>query len=110
MTLPSLWAATKRTGPSTNGGAKEASRLPWGSDPLFQQTYPPLLATLRNESGSVVQLQKISNVLAQEGAAGFLATVKRDAELIRRSGLYDAQIRPVIALLDASIRKAREGN
>jgi len=89
---------------------EEASRLPWGSDPLFQQTYPPLLATLRNESGSVVQLQKISNVLAQEGAAGFLATVKRDAELIRRSGLYDAQIRPVIALLDASIRKAREGN
>jgi tetratricopeptide (TPR) repeat protein len=88
----------------------EASRLPWGSDPLFQQTYPPLLATLRNESGSLVRLQKVTDLLAQEGAAGFLATVKRDAELIRRSGLYDAQIRPVIALLDASIKKAQETN
>jgi tetratricopeptide (TPR) repeat protein len=88
----------------------EASRLPWGNDPLSQQTYSPLLATLRNESGSLVQLQRITDVLAQEGAAGFLTTVKRDAELIRRSGLYDAQIGSVIVLLDASIRKAREAN
>jgi tetratricopeptide (TPR) repeat protein len=88
----------------------EASRLPWGSDPLVQQTYSPLLATLRNESGSLVQLQRITEVLAQERAAGFLTTVKRDAELIRRSGLCDAQIVPVIALLDAAIKRAREGN
>lgn len=88
----------------------EASRLPGGSDPLLQRTYSALLATLRNESGSLVQLQRITDVLAQEGAAGFLTTVKRDAELIRRSGLYDTQIKPVIALLDASIKKAREGN
>jgi hypothetical protein len=58
----------------------------------------------------LVQLQRITDVLAQEGAAGFLTTVRRDAELIRRSGLYDTQIKPVIALLDASIKKAREGN
>jgi tetratricopeptide (TPR) repeat protein len=88
----------------------EASKLPWGSDSVQQRTYSPLLATLRDEPGSLVQLQKITDVLAQEGAAGFLATVKRDAELIRRSGLYDAQITPVIVLLDASIKKAREGN
>ncbi|PYI93723.1 MAG: hypothetical protein DME97_05555 [Verrucomicrobia bacterium] len=88
----------------------EASRLPWGSDPLQQQTYSPLLTILRNESGALIQLQKITDVLAQERAAGFLTTVKRDAELIRRSGLYDTQIKPVIDLLDASIKKAREGN
>jgi tetratricopeptide (TPR) repeat protein len=88
----------------------EASRLPWGSDPLSQQTYAPLLGVVRNEPGALVQLQRISDVLAQEGAAGFLTTVKRDAEFIRRSGFYDAQIKPVIALLDASIKKAGEGN
>jgi tetratricopeptide (TPR) repeat protein len=88
----------------------EASKLSWGGDSLVQRTYSPLLATLRNEPESLAHLREITELLAQEGAAGFLETVKRDAELIRRSGLYDTQIKPVIALLDASIKKAREGN
>ena len=88
----------------------EASKLPWGNDSLARRTYSPLLATLRNEPGALARLQEITQLLAQEGAVGFLETVKRDAELIRRSGLYDAQINPVIALLDEAISKAREHN
>jgi tetratricopeptide (TPR) repeat protein len=88
----------------------EASRLPWGNDPVSQQTYSALLTALRNDSASLVELKTITDVLAREGAAGFLATVKQDAELVRRSGLYDAQIAPVIVQLDASIEKARKGN
>jgi tetratricopeptide (TPR) repeat protein len=88
----------------------ETSKLPWGSDSLSRRIYSPLLATLRNESGSLAKLQEITQILAQEGAAGFLETVKRDAELIRRSGLYNAQINPVIALLDEATSKAREHN
>jgi hypothetical protein len=65
---------------------------------------------LRNEPDSLVHVREITELLAQEGAAGFLEIVKGDAELIRRSGLYEAQIQPVIALLDASIKKAREAN
>jgi tetratricopeptide (TPR) repeat protein len=85
----------------------EASRLSWGGDSLVQRTYSPLLGTLRNEPESLDHLRAIIELLAREGAAGFLETVKRDAELIRRSGSYDAQIKPVMDLLDASIRKAR---
>jgi hypothetical protein len=48
--------------------------------------------------------------MAKEGAVGFLSNVKRDAELIRRSGFYAKQIEPVMALLDAAITTAREHN
>ncbi len=89
---------------------EEASRLSWGSDSLSRRTYSPLLATLRNESSALPQLQEMIQFLAQEGAAGSLETVKRDAELIRRSGLYNAQIDPVLVLLDDAIGKAREHN
>jgi hypothetical protein len=58
----------------------------------------------------LASLQEITQLLAQEGAAGFLETVKRDAELIRRSGLYNDRINPVIALLDEAISQAREHN
>jgi tetratricopeptide (TPR) repeat protein len=85
----------------------EASKLSWGGDSLVQRTYSPLLGTLRNEPESLDHLREIIELLAREGAAGFLETVKRDAELIRRSGSYDAQIKPVMDLLGASIRKAR---
>jgi tetratricopeptide (TPR) repeat protein len=88
----------------------EASKLSWGGDSLVQRTYSPLLATLRNEPESLAHLREITELLAREGAAGFLETVKRDAELIRRSGCCDAQIKSVIDLLDASIRKARLAN
>ena len=88
----------------------EASKLSWGGDSLVQRTYSPLLGTLRNEPESLAHLREITELLAREGAAGFLETVKGDAELIRRSGCCDAQIKPVIDLLDASIRKARQGN
>ena len=83
---------------------------PWGSDSLARRTYSPLLATLRNEPRALASLQEITQLLAQEGAVGFLEAVKRDAELIRRSGLYNAQINPVIALLDEAISQAREHN
>lgn len=88
----------------------EATKLSWGNDSLTRRTYSPLMATLRNEPGSLARLQEISQLLAQEGAVGFLEAVKRDAELIQRSGLYDAQITPVIALLDEAIGEAREHN
>lgn len=88
----------------------EASKLPWGGDSLLRRTYSPLLATLRHESESSAQLQEATQSLAQEGAAGFLESVKRDVDLIRRSGLYDMQINPVVALLDDAIRQAHEHN
>lgn len=89
---------------------EEASRLSWGSDFLERRTYSPLLATLRKESEALASFREITQLLAQEGAAGFLETVKRDAELIRRSGLYDPEINPVIALLDEALSRAREHN
>jgi tetratricopeptide (TPR) repeat protein len=88
----------------------EAAKLSWGGDSLARRTYAPLLATLRNESGALPRFQEAPQSLGQEGALGFLETVKREAELIRRSGLYDAQINPVIALLDEAIGQAREHN
>ena len=88
----------------------EASKLSWGGDSLVQRTYSPLLGTLRNEPESLAHLREITELLAREGAAGFLETVKRDAELIRRSGCCDAQIKPVIDLLEESMRKTRQGN
>jgi tetratricopeptide (TPR) repeat protein len=88
----------------------EASKLSWGGDSLVQPTYSPLLGTLRNEPESLARLREITELLAREGAAGSLETVRCDAELIRRSRLYDAQIKPAIDLLDESIRKARQGN
>lgn len=88
----------------------EAAKLPWGNDSLARRTYSPLLATLRNEPGSLASLQEIAQLLAQEGAVGSLEAVKRDAELIRRSGLYNDRINPVIALLDEAIGQAREHN
>jgi tetratricopeptide (TPR) repeat protein len=88
----------------------QASSLPWGSDPLDRQTYSSLLGTLRGEPKEWDAFQETIQSLEAENVAGRMESVRRDAELIRRSGLYDAQITPVIALLDASIKKAREGN
>jgi tetratricopeptide (TPR) repeat protein len=86
----------------------EASTLSWGSDSLGQRIYAPLLATLRDEPGAFAQLEQAIEPLAREGAAGFLESVKRDVELIRRGGVRDAQIIPITTLLESSIRKARE--
>jgi len=88
----------------------EASTLAWGSDSLSRRIYSPLLAALRDEPGALAQFEQMTESLAEEGAAGFLAIVKRDAELIRRSGLYAKQIDPVITLLDQAIVKSREHN
>jgi tetratricopeptide (TPR) repeat protein len=88
----------------------ETAKLPWGGDSLARRTYSPLLATLRNEPAALASLQEITQRLAQEGALGSLEAVRRDAELIRRSGLYNDRINPVIALLDEAISQAREHN
>jgi tetratricopeptide (TPR) repeat protein len=88
----------------------EASKLSWGSDSLGRRTYSPLLAALRSEPGCLARMQEMSQLLAQEGALGFLETVKRDAELIRTSELYNAEISPVITLLNEAISQAREHN
>jgi hypothetical protein len=53
-------------------------------------------------------MQEITRDLEHQGAVGLLQTVKREAELIQRSGLYDAQVTPVIAMLDGALNKARE--
>lgn len=86
----------------------EANKLPWGSDSLDRRMYSSLLATLRHEPEGWPALEQVVQLLEREGAAGLLEGMRRDAELIRHSGLYDAQINPVIALLDASIKNARE--
>lgn len=88
----------------------EAAKLTWGGDALARRTYSPLLGALRNEPGALPAFQEITHLLAEEGAAGFIETVKRDAELIRRSRLFAAQINPVIATLDDALTKAREHN
>jgi tetratricopeptide (TPR) repeat protein len=88
----------------------EATKLSWGGDSLARRTYAPLLAALRNDPEGLTRFQQATQSLAQEGAAGFLETVRREVELIRRSGLYDAQINPAIAVLDQAIVQAREHN
>jgi tetratricopeptide (TPR) repeat protein len=88
----------------------EASTLAWGSDSLSRRVYVPLLAALRDNPNAASQFQQVIESLAQEGATGFLANVNRDAELIRRSGLFAKQIDPLIVSLDAAITKAHDHN
>jgi tetratricopeptide (TPR) repeat protein len=88
----------------------EASTLAWGSDSLSRRIYSPLLGAMRDDPDASIAFKQMTEALAQEGAVGFLANVKRDAELIRRSGLYAKQIEPVIALLDGAITTARAHN
>jgi len=102
-------------GRALQGDAKEASKLwetaaklSWGGDPLAQRIYAPFLATLRGQPDAFSKMQEITRDLEHEGAVGLLEAVKREAELIQRSGLYDAQVTPVIAMLDGALNKARE--
>jgi len=104
-------------GRALQGNPEEASRLwvetaklPWGGDQLSRRTYSPLLAVLRSEPGCLARMQEMTQLLAQEGALGFLEAVKRDAELIHASELYNAEISPVITLLNEAISQAREHN
>jgi tetratricopeptide (TPR) repeat protein len=89
---------------------KEASTLGWGSDSLSRRIYSPFLAALLDDPAALAQFQQVAGSLANEGALGFLANVKRDAELIRRSGLFAKQIEPLIAALDSAIAIAAEHN
>ncbi len=86
----------------------KCNQLSWGSDALDRRMYSSFLAALRSEPQGLEALTQAVQMLEREGAAGLLEGVRRDAELIRRSGLRGPQITPVIDLLDASIRKARE--
>jgi len=86
----------------------EAPKLPWGGYPFEKRLYSSLLGALRGEPKDWSTLQETVQFLEDGGAAGVLETVRRDVELVRRSGLFDAQALPVIALLDGSIKKARE--
>jgi tetratricopeptide (TPR) repeat protein len=86
----------------------EASKLPWGGFPVEDRLYSSLLGALRGEPKDWSGLQETVQFLKDGGAAGVLETVRRDVELVRRSGLFDARVLPVVALLDASIKKARE--
>jgi hypothetical protein len=102
-------------GRALQGDAKEASKLwetaaklSWGGDPLGQRIYAPFLATLRGQPDAFSKMQEITRDLEHEGAVGRLEAVKREAKLIQRSGLYDAQVTPVIAMLDGALNKARE--
>jgi tetratricopeptide (TPR) repeat protein len=88
---------------------EETSKLPWG-DSLSRRTYSPVLAALRSEPGCLARVREITQLLAQEGAVGFLETVKRDAELIHTSELYNAEISPVITLLNEAISQASQHN
>ena len=104
-------------GRALQGNSQEASRLwhetaklSWGGDSLSRRTYSPLLSALRSEPGCLGRMQEMTQLLAEEGALGFLETVKRDAELIRTSELYNAEISPVITLLNEAISQAREHN
>jgi tetratricopeptide (TPR) repeat protein len=89
---------------------EETSKLPWGGDSLSRRTYSPVLAALRSEPGCLGRVREITQLLAQEGAVGFLETVKRDAELIHASELYNAEISPVITLLNEAISQASQHN
>ena len=88
----------------------EVSTLSWGSDSLSRRIYSPLLGALRDQPDALSTLKQVTEPLAQQGAIGFLSLVKRDAELIHRSGLFAKQIGPVIALLDEALGKSREQN
>lgn len=102
-------------GRALQGNAREAAnlwetaaKLPWGGDPLAQRVYAPFLATLRCEPGAVANMQQITSDLEREGAVGLLEALRREAELVRRSRLYEAQFTSVVALLDAAINTARK--
>jgi tetratricopeptide (TPR) repeat protein len=102
-------------GRALQGDAKEALKLwekaadlSWGGDPLGQRIYAPFLATLRGKPGAFAQMQKITGELGQEGAEGLLEAVMREAQLVRRSGLFEAQVTQIISLLDDAISKAGE--
>jgi hypothetical protein len=104
-------------GRALQGNSQEASRLwdetaklSWGGDSLSRRTYSPLLSALRSEPGCLGRMQEMTQLLAQEGALGFLETVKRDAELIWMSERYNAEISPVITLLNEAISQARQHN
>ena len=88
----------------------EAAKLSWGGDSLSRRTYSAVLATLRSEPGCLARVQEMTQPLGQEGALGFLEAVKRDAELIHASELYNAEISPVITLLNEAISQAREND
>jgi hypothetical protein len=89
---------------------EEADKLSWGGDATEREMYSALLRTLRGDPSAQAALQKIIQRLETEGAAGVLDGFRRDVELIRRSGRYDAEITPVMTLLESSIKKAREAN
>jgi tetratricopeptide (TPR) repeat protein len=86
----------------------EAEKLSWGSDPLERRMYSSFLATLRGEPAGSASLEQVIKMLEDEHAAGILDGLRRDAELIRRSGFYDSTVVPVIDLLNAAIVRARE--
>lgn len=85
-----------------------AAHLSWGADPLGQRIYVPFLGALRGDPGAFAQMQRIVGELEQEGAVGLLEAVMREAQLIRRSGFFDAQIVPIVSLLEKAIDKAKE--
>ena len=104
-------------GRALQGNAEEASKLwesaahlSWGGDPLGQHIYAPFLATLRGAPGALAQMEQVTRELGRERAIGLLEALRREAQLVRRSELFNARITPVLSLLDDAIRQARETN
>ncbi|HZE13662.1 MAG TPA: tetratricopeptide repeat protein, partial [Chthoniobacterales bacterium] len=94
-----------------NGAAKlwnECGELSWGSDATERRLYSSFLSALRGEPDGSMALVESIELLKREGAAGLLEGLRRDAELIRRSKLYDAQVVPILERLDDAIAQARE--
>jgi tetratricopeptide (TPR) repeat protein len=86
----------------------ECSQLSWGTDAIERRLYSSFLSALRGEPDGSRALTQITELLEREGAAGLLEGLRRDADLIRRSKLYDAEVIPILEQLDAAISNARK--
>jgi tetratricopeptide (TPR) repeat protein len=87
-----------------------AARLSWGSDSLARHVYTPFLNAIRGEPDGFERLGEVTGQLVDEGAAGFLESVLRDAHLLERSGFEKDRIERVVHLLTDDLAKARRHN
>jgi hypothetical protein len=66
------------------------------------------VATLLGDATGPDRLQAVIHEFQEQGAAGFLELLLREAKLIQRSGVYPQRINPVIGLLSDAMDKARD--
>ncbi len=85
---------------------RKAAMLSWGGDPFQERVYAPFLAVLRGDPGGLTKMQTVVDTLADEGAEGLLQAILREAQLVKRSGLFNDRVISLISMLQEAIQKA----